>query len=72
LASLQRLLLGGVFLNELLRLLLVPLFQLRWIGIRHPLMVGFLPLLELLPFLGLPVDQLVLLLFVSLVGLRIS
>ena len=70
-ASLQRLLLRGVFLGELLCLLLVSLFERRYVGVGRPLMLGVLPLLKLLPLLGLPRDQLVLLLFVLLIGPRI-
>jgi hypothetical protein len=72
LASLQRLLLCGVFLRQLLRLLLVLLLQFLWVGGRILLMFRVLLLLKLLPILGLRGDQLVLLLFVLLVCLRIS
>jgi hypothetical protein len=72
LASLQRLLLRGVFLGELLCLLLVLLFERWYIGIRRPLMFGVLLLLKLLPLLGLSCDQLVLLLFVLLISPSIA
>jgi hypothetical protein len=70
LPGLQRLLLSRVFLNQLLGLLLVLLFQSRRIRI-HILMFSVLPRLKLLPLLGLPRDQLALLLFVRLVSLCI-
>ena len=63
----QRLLLCRVRLLKLLCLLLVLLFQSRRIRI-HILMFSVLPRLKLLPLLGLPCDQLVLLLFVLLVS----
>jgi len=70
LASLQLLLLCGVLLRQLLCLLLVLLLQRRW-GIRHLPMFGLLPLLKILPLLGLFSDQLILLLFVTLVCRRV-
>jgi len=71
LASLQRLLLCGVFLHQLLCLLLVLLFQFLCVGVRLHLMFRVLLLLKSLPLLGLPGDQLVLLLFVLPVCFRI-
>jgi hypothetical protein len=72
LAGLQRLLLRGVSLHQLLCLLLVLLLHLWRIGGRHPLVLCLLLLLELLPFLRLPCDKLVLLLFVLPISLGIS
>jgi hypothetical protein len=72
LASLQRLLLNLVFLRQLLCLLSVPLLyllRLSWIYIRT--MFQFLLLLKNLPFLGLPCDEIVLLLLVFPVRLDI-
>ncbi len=70
LPGLQRLLLRRVFLDQLLRLLLVLLFQPLCIRI-WILMFCVLPLLKLLALLGLPCDQLVLLLLILLVSSRI-
>ena len=76
LTSLQRLLLHGVFLHQLLRLLLVLLLHLlraRVVGLllTKLLMFRFLLLLKHLALLSLLGDQLVLLLFVFFVCLRI-
>ena len=71
LTGLQRLLLRGVFLRQLLCLLLVLLFQFLRVGVRLLLMFRVLLLLELLPLLGLFGDQLILLLLVLLVRLRV-
>ncbi len=76
LASLQRLLLRGVPLRQLLRLLLM--FLLHLLGSRivrvlpgQLLMFRVLLSLKILPVLGLPRDQFVLVLFVLPVRLRI-
>jgi hypothetical protein len=58
-------------LRQLLRLLLVLLFQFLIICVRLLLMFSLLLLLKALPLLSLPGNQLVLLLFVLLVRLRI-
>jgi hypothetical protein len=60
-----------VSLRHLLRLLLMLLLQLLCVGLRFLLMFRILLLLELLPFLGLLCNQLVLLLLVVPVSLRI-
>ena len=70
-ASLQRPLLRGVFLHQLLRLLLMLLFEFLVVGVGLLLMFSVLLLLKLVALLGLFGDQLVLLLFVLLVCLRI-
>jgi hypothetical protein len=67
LASLKVLLLRRMFLRHLLRLLLVGLLQLLRIGVFGPLMLSILLLLQVLPFLRLFGDQLILPLFVLLV-----
>ena len=73
LARLHRLLLDLVFLRHLLSLLRMPLLYLLRLGRACVgMMFRFLLLLELLPLLGLPGDQIGLLLFVLLVCLRIS
>ena len=59
-------------LHQLLRLLLMRLFQFLIVGVRRPLMFCILLLLKLLPLLRLLGDQLVLLLLVLLVSLGIS
>ena len=71
LPSLQRLLLRDVRLLKLLRLLLVLLLELLVIGIGGLHVFRVLLLLELLPLLGLFCDQLILFLFVLLIGLCI-
>jgi hypothetical protein len=70
LAGLQCLLLCRVPLRQLLRLLLMLLFQFLCVGLL--LMFRFLLQLKVLPLLSLFGDQLVLLLFILLVCLRIS
>jgi len=72
LAGLLRLLLRCVFLRQILRLLLVLLFQFLCVGIRRPLMLRILLLLKLLPLLGLFCDEFVLLLLIFLVRLGVS
>jgi hypothetical protein len=61
-----------VFLRQILRLLLVLLFQFLCVGVRRPLMLRILLLLKLLPLLGLLCDEFVLLLLVFLVRLGVS